>query len=205
MQARTAHNARRLAKLTKQQEAEEQIEREDQIRRQAAKEAKRSAERQAMEQRAAKDAAEAQEADRKKKQEDRKAITARNAPKKEVLPVTPLEMRSYAARPLQAEPANAIQPGHEASAHAQALHNFRVQQQRVESLHKQAEAQAGVFAALTGAYNPADEALRLIDEKLQVYQTQVRQQIVKRYGHLGSLALQADSFEQDIRSRVLLH
>ncbi len=72
------------------------------------------------------------------------------------------------------------------------------QRDYVRGLHHQANAQAGLFAALQGASNSAPQAFKAIDTKLTGYEATLREKIAQRYGKIDGIAAKAEAFEKKI-------
>ncbi len=78
------------------------------------------------------------------------------------------------------------------------LENLNRIKANVRKLQHQANTEAGLFAALTGATDSAPGAFKAINSKLAGYETTLREKIKTRYGKIDGVAAKAEAFEQKI-------
>ncbi len=82
------------------------------------------------------------------------------------------------------------------------LENLNRIKANVRKLQHQANTEAGLFAALTGATDTAPQAFKAISTKLADYETTLREKIKTRYGKIDGVAAKAEAFEQKIIAQL---
>ncbi len=82
------------------------------------------------------------------------------------------------------------------------LENLNRIKANVRQLQHQANTEAGLFAALTGAIDTAPQAFKSINTKLAGYEATLREKIKTRYGKIDGVAAKAEAFEQKIIAQL---